>query len=305
MESPARRQEFAPPPTPGMLRAFVLAILAHGLLVAALTAGVQWKRESAQLAVEAELWSAVPIQAAPPAPEPTPLPEPPVPPVAKPEAKPEPVPTAAEIKAQADIAIAKEKEKAKLLKEKQLALEKEKLAKEKLELEKKKQAELDKQKLTRLEQEKKDKQDKLKKEQADKLAAEKDKQAEANAAKSREDQIKRMERLAGSTSGAGNTPGGSAAAQSSGPSAGYAGRIVGRIKPYITYPDNIDGNPRVEVEIRTSPSGNILSARITQSSGVKSWDEAITRAIEKTEMLPKDVDGTVPKSLLIGFRPKD
>jgi len=317
METTARRQEFAPPPTPGLLRAFILAILAHTVLLVALTAGVQWKRETVQQAVEAELWSAIPVQAAPPAPEPEPQPEPPKPePVVKPkpEPKPDPGPTPAEIKAQADIAIAKEKEKAKLLKEKQLALEKEKLAKEKLELDKKKQAELDKQKQAKLEQEKKDKekQDKLKKEQADKLAAEKDKQqrkldqqAEANAAKSREDQIKRMERLAGGTSGGGSTPGGSSAAQSSGPSAGYAGRIVARIKPNITYPDNIDGNPRVEVDIRTSPSGNILSARITQSSGVKSWDDAVIRAIEKTEVLPKDIDGTVPRSLLIGFRPKD
>ncbi len=304
MDTAARRQEFAPPPTPGMLRALVLAILAHGVLVAILSAGMHWKRDAVQATVEAELWSAVPVQAAPPAPEPIPQPEPQkAEPEPQPEPKAEPVPTPAEIKAQADIAIAKEKEKARLLKEKKLALEQEKLAKQK--------AELEKQKLAKLEQEKKDK-EKLKKEQADKLAKAKDeqqrkldKQAEANASKARDEQIKRMERLAGGTSGGGNTPGGAAAAQSSGPSAGYAGRIVGRIKPNITYPDNIDGNPRVEVEIRTSPSGTILSARITQSSGVKSWDDAVTRAIYKTEVLPKDVDGSVPSSLLIGFRPKD
>jgi len=298
MDTTARRQEFAPPPTPGMLRALVLAILAHGVLLAILSAGMHWKREAVQATVEAELWSSIPVQAAPPAPEPEPQPEPPkLEP--KPEPKVEPVPTPAEIKAQADIAIAKEKEKERQLKEKKLVLEQEKKEKEKL---------------AKLEQEKKDKekQDKLKKEQTDKQAKAKeeeqrklDKQAEANAAKARDEQMKRMERLAGGTSGGGNTPGGSAAAQSSGPSAGYAGRIVGRIKPNITYPDNIDGNPRVEVEIRTSPTGTILSARITQSSGVKSWDEAVTRAIYKTEVLPKDVDGSVPSSLLIGFRPKD
>lgn len=296
MTSTQRHNEFAPPPTPGMLRALILAILAHGVLLVALTAGVQWKRAAVQQTVEAELWSAIPVQAAPPAPEPVPEPEPPkpVPPEIKPEPKPDPGPTPAEIKAQADIAIAKqkEKEKAKLLKEKQLALEK-------AELEKKKQAEQDKQKQAKLEQDKKDKLAKAKDDQQRKQ----DQQAEAAATKARAEQMKRMANLAGS--GGGNTPGGANAAQSSGPSAGYAGRIVARIKPYITYPDNIDGNPRVEVEIRTSPSGNILSARITQSSGVKSWDEAITRAIEKTQVLPMDVDGTVPKSLLIGFRPKD
>ena len=308
MESSARRIEFAPPPAPGMLRALILAILAHLVLLAVLTVGVQWKREAVQTPVEAELWSAVPVEAAPPAPEPVPEPEPPrpAPPEVKPEPKPDPGPTPAEIKAQADIAIVREKEKAKQLKEKQLALEK-------AELEKKKLAELEKQKQAKLEQEKKDKekQDKLKKEQADKLAADKEKaqrkqdqQAEAAAAKARADQIKRFERLAGGDGG-GSTPGGASVAQSSGPSASYAGRIQARIRPNITYPDNINGNPRVEVEIRTSPSGDILSARITQSSGVKSWDEAITRAIEKTGVLPKDVDGRIPNPMLIGFRPKD
>jgi colicin import membrane protein len=308
MESTARRLEFAPPPAPGMVSAMILAILAHLVLLAVLTVGVQWKRESVPQTVEAELWSAIPVQAAPPAPEPEPELPKPAPPEIKPEPKPDPGPTPAEIKAQADIAIAKEKEKekAKQQKEKQLALEK-------AELEKKKLAELEKQKQAKLEQDKKDKakQDKLKKEQADKLAADKEKAqhkqdqlAEAVATKAREDQMKRTLQLAGGD-GKGNTPGGVSGVQSSGPSASYAGRIQARIKPNITYPDNINGNPRVEVEIRTSPSGTILSARITQSSGVKSWDEAITRAIEKTEILPKDEDGRIPNPMLIGFRPKD
>ncbi|NVO05331.1 MAG: protein TolA, partial [Rhodoferax sp.] len=119
MSTAPRHLEFAPPPTPGFFRALGLAILAHGVLLAILTVGVQWKREAVQQRFEAELWASVPIEAAPPAP--LPVPEVPKPAVPKPEPKPEPAPPPAEVQKQADIALQKEKEKARLLKEKQLA----------------------------------------------------------------------------------------------------------------------------------------------------------------------------------------
>jgi hypothetical protein len=65
MNAAADRLEFAPPPQPGMLRAFVLAVVAHLLLLAALTWGVRWKNDTRELSAEAELWSSVPVQAAP------------------------------------------------------------------------------------------------------------------------------------------------------------------------------------------------------------------------------------------------
>ena len=37
----------------------------------------------------------------------------------------------------------------------------------------------------------------------------------------------------------------------------------------------------------------------------KAWDDAVLRALDKTETLPRDVDGRVPPSLTIGFRPQD
>lgn len=292
MSTAPRHLEFAPPPTPGLLRALVLAILAHSVLLGILTVGVQWKREDVQQSIEAELWSAVPQEAAPPAPEPVPEPEPPK--LAQLEPKTDLGPTPAEIKAQSDIAIAKEKAK---LKEEQIALEKQ-------ELEKKKLAKQDQEKKVKLEQQKKD--------QADKAAREKDaaqrkqetKDA-ANLAKTRDEQLKRFEKLAGSASASASNSANGTATISSGPSASYAGKIVASIRPHITYPENVSGNPRAEVEIRAAPSGTILSARITQSSGIKSWDEAVLRAIDKTETLPKDIDGTVQSLLVIGFRPKD
>ena len=65
MPSTADRLEFAPPRDKGSLRAFVLALLVHILLIAALTWGVNWKRTDDAAPFEAELWSGIPQQAAP------------------------------------------------------------------------------------------------------------------------------------------------------------------------------------------------------------------------------------------------
>ncbi|MNJ01118.1 hypothetical protein D3C73_1606450 [compost metagenome] len=65
------------------------------------------------------------------------------------------------------------------------------------------------------------------------------------------------------------------------------------------------GNPRAEVAVRTAPDGTIVSVRVTQSSGNPAWDQAVVRALHKTDTLPRDTDGRVPSSLTIGFRPKD
>jgi colicin import membrane protein len=308
------RNEFAPPPTPGFLRALGLAILAHGLLVAMLTLGVQWKREATPVTVEAELWSAVPEQAAPPAPE-QPIPAEPVPapvppePVAPPKSAAPPPPV---VSPDADIAIAKEKarlKKEKLLQQEKLEeqkkqkLQQDKLQKEKLEREKEKldKAARDK----KLQQNQRDQQAK-----ADEAAKQKAAAASKEDAKKleqlRQQNMKRMAGLAGSgVSGNGDAKSTGTAAQSSGPSAGYSGRIRARIKPNITYTESITGNPTAEVEVRTSPDGTIISRKLTQSSGVKSWDVAVLNAIDKTEVLPRDVDGRVPSSLVISFRPKD
>jgi colicin import membrane protein len=51
--------------------------------------------------------------------------------------------------------------------------------------------------------------------------------------------------------------------------------------------------------------GTITSRRIVQSSGNKAWDDAVLRAIDKTEILPKDTDGRVPPFIELGFRPLD
>ena len=93
--------------------------------------------------------------------------------------------------------------------------------------------------------------------------------------------------------------------RSSGPSGSYAGRISARIKPNIVFTEEIAGNPIADVEVRSAPNGTILSRKLIKSSGLKAWDDAVLKAIDKTEKLPPDTDGQVPASMIIGFRPKD
>ena len=279
--------EFAPPPTGGWGRSLSFALFMHLLLLAALTWGVQWKTQSNTLSASAELWSALPLEAAPAANEPEPTPPQPVPPpepVKAVEPKPTPptppkVDAAAEREA-ADIALKKEKEK---------------------KLQEKKEAELEKKK-KKLE---KEKEKALKKEVAEakaKLDAKKAAAEEKRTEALRNENLKRMQGMAGA-SGDENSKG--TALKASGPSASYAGRIRARIKPNITFTEDVAGNPKAEVEVRTSPDGTIISRKLLSSSGNKAWDEAVLKAIDKTATLPRDEDGRVPPVLEISFRPKD
>ncbi len=305
-----------------MGRAWLVALVAHALLFLALGLATAWKTQPQTWQAEAELWSAVPQAAAPrlqetlPKPEPVPVPEPQATPPAKPTPPPAPAPDPALALKDAQIALEKKKEaekqkadkekaeKEKALKEKAAKekLEKAKAEKEKAEKDKAAKAKLEKEKLAKEKKAQEDK-EREKKKAAEKEKADKAEKAEAARADAlRQENLKRMQGMAGA-SGGDNATG--TALKSSGPSATYAGRLVGRIKPNITYPGDMVGNPRAEVEVRVAPDGAIQSRRILQSSGNKAWDDAVLRAIDKTEILPKDTDGRVPPVIVLGFRPLD
>ena len=289
-------------------RAIALAVAAHVLLILALAFGVNWRSDE-PASVAAELWSATPQAAAPRAVEPPPTAPPPevkkVEPVVKPTPKPpEPVVTAkppppAPTPALPDPQIAIEK--AKKEEAKRAAAQQEE-AKKRAQAERDR-AEREQQELAQKKLEK-DKADKLKAEQAKAEAAKNEKAEKAEAARLaaiRDQQMKRMAGLAGATGGATDT---GTALRSSAPSANYAGRVMARIKPNILLTDPVDGNPRAVVEVKLAPDGTIIAKRLVQSSGTKAWDDAVLRAIERTEMLPLD-NGRAPPVFEIGFRPRD
>ncbi|MEZ7835411.1 MAG: cell envelope integrity protein TolA [Burkholderiaceae bacterium] len=278
-----------------------MALGVHALLVLALTWGVAWQQTQQAAAFDVELWSDIPIAAAPPPepvaepkpePEPLPTPEPEPEPPAPPPPEPEPAgPTAADIalekqRVQEELEqrraqqLAKEKAdealKDKKAKEKAAQLAKEKAAKEKAAKEKAAK-------------------EKAAKEKAEQLA----RQEKALKDKLRQEQLARLSSMAGTAGQTGE------AARASGPSANYAGKVVGAIRPNIVFTDVVQGNPAAEVEVITNPAGDIVGRKLRTSSGSPAWDDAVLRAIDRTGALPRDTNGRVPSPMLIRFRPKD
>jgi colicin import membrane protein len=215
--------------------------------------------------VEAELWAAVPQIAAPRVVEPPPPVVKPEPPVVAPPPVVKPEPVP-----DAQIAIERAKRAEKVRKQKEQAEQEA----EKRVAEKKKALADDK----------------------------KHKADEARLAALHEAQVKRILAQAGAT---GDPTSAGRATQTAGPSAGYAGKIRARIKPNIVYSEAGGGNPLATVEVRLAPGGTIIGKRLVKSSGIAAWDEAVLRAIDKTEELPRDIDGRVPPLIEIDFRPKD
>lgn len=305
MSSGSLHLELAPPPAQGLGRSLGLALVVHLLLLIALTWGIQWQDRDNTPAVEAELWSALPKAAAPPPPPPAPEPTAELPP---PPPAPKVMPTPPAPSRDADIAIAKQKkaEQDKKLEQEQLKLKKQLEQKEKAqeqqrqrEKEKLAQEQRDKKEQALKEQKEKDRKDKERKEQEAKRAAQDDRKLQAM----RDENLRRMAGMAGAT-GSPNATGD--ALRASGPSASYAGRIIARVKPNIVFnPDDVSGNPVAEVEVRTAPDGKIMARKLIKSSGNKAWDEAVIKALDKTDTLPRDTDGTIPTMMVLGFKPRD
>jgi len=60
-----------------------------------------------------------------------------------------------------------------------------------------------------------------------------------------------------------------------------------------------------EVEVQCAPDGTILSRKLVTPSSDGDWNRIVLRAIDKTEVLPRDTDGRAPCPFLITFHPKD
>ncbi len=287
---------------PGML----LALLAHVLLVAALAWGVNW-RSHTEDAQEAELWSAIPEAAAPP-PAPLEVPQPVAPPpVAEPPPEvAEPVP---------DLIIARKPVKEPKAKPERKHVE----PREVFDVTPPKPRKVDptdppadvKARQLKEAKEAKEAKDKAARDKAaqDKLARQQaQQQAEQAAAALEAQRVRNLSDIVKRAGGGQGSPNASGqAARSSGPSAGYRGRLIALFKRNIINLaiDEVPGNPEAVVDLVMAPDGTILSKTLRTPSGVASWDEAVLRAIDRTEILPPDETGKVPSRMTIGFRPRD
>ena len=238
----------------------------------ALAWSVNWKTSEPE-GVVAELWAALPQIAAPrvslPEPRPPVIEPRPAPPVARPEP------------------VTPPREDAQIAIERAAAARKVEAAKR--EEARRVEAERERERLADAQAEKK-------------KLAEKARQDEAKQAAIREANLRRMMSQAGASDDPATTGN---ATRTSGPSASYAGRIKARIKPNIVLTGSVTGNPIATVEVRLAPDGTIVGRKLLKSSGSPLWDETVLRAIDKTEVLPRDTDGRVPSSFTIDFRPQE
>ncbi|THC46857.1 cell envelope integrity protein TolA [Massilia sp. Mn16-1_5] len=311
------------PPEPNRTGAIVLALAVHALLLAFLWIGISWQNTEPP-AVEAEVWDMKVESAAAPA-----LPPPPPPEVVEPEPQPEPVPTPPPAPkvvepepvkpAPPDINLEREKKLAEQKKQREReALEKKERERERELAEKKEREELKAKELAKKEEEKKKELEKKKLEAEKKLAAEKaeaekkklaaEKAAKAKAEKAeqakldkmRDEELKRMMGAVGTTG---------SAAKSSAPKSdpGYVAKLTALIKSNTSFTGSTDvpGNPKAVFKVETLPTGEILSVRLTKSSGVPQFDDAVERGINKSSPLPKKKDGTVERTIVVNFSMKD
>jgi len=89
----------------------------------------------------------------------------------------------------------------------------------------------------------------------------------------------------------------------------YRDKISATVRGNTRLPDNLKGNPEVRCKVRLLPTGEVLSVKVTQSSGNAAYDEAVVRAIEKSSPLPlpadRDVRAEFVPELSFVHRPKE
>ena len=280
------------PSEPGRWRAITLAVVVHVALLVFFWIGIDWQNQ-APVAVKAEIWDMQAKEAAPllPEPEPTPQPKPEPKPIVKETPKAEPIkPEPPKV----DIALEKEK-KRKEQERKDKLVEEEKDKKLKLKAEQEKQEKIDKQQADK-------KVELQKKVDADKKRQQDQRDAELSE-KRRAEELRRMTGAIGS-GGSGQA----AKSQGSGRADGaYADKIRAKIRSNTVFnvPAELSGNPQVEYDVELLPDGSLRGLHIRKSSGLPSFDEAVKRAIERSQPFPPDQSGSVPGRLTVVHKPKD
>lgn len=284
----------------GRWTAVALAIAVHAIFIGVLVFSLRWQNSKPE-AVTAELY-APPIKASvretPPLPEPKPVPPPAEP---KPEPKPAPVPKP-EPKIErpdpreAEIALKarKEDERRRIDREKQEIAKKEQA---KREADKK---ELDKRERDRVEAE-------AKKQEERRLADARDRQARESEAlraqAERERQVSAEAQLRAQAQAEARTRAGAEASRAE---ADYIQSIQRKVRGNVIVPPEVAGNPEAIFEVVQLPTGEIIETTLTQSSGVRAYDDAVQRAILKSSPLPvPKTPDLFRRALKLKFRPKE
>lgn len=88
----------------------------------------------------------------------------------------------------------------------------------------------------------------------------------------------------------------------------YKAKIVTKIRRNIVKPPNVPDDARAEFRVTLLPGGTVLSAELKKSSGNAAYDNAVERAILKSQPLPLPADVAMFnrfRVLLLVFRPAE
>ena len=271
------------------MTALLLAAVVHILLVGALFFSVQW-RSQAPTAVAVEVWRSGPAPLPAPIIKPEPLPEPPPPPPPpKVEPKPEPKPLPPKVETppvKPDIAVKEEKKKKEEPKKpepKPVEVKKEepKNPDPKKEEPKPERRNFDD-----------DIQRELKRVQQEKVVHDQRARADAELRQLGQAQAELAARETASALQRGL--------------ASYMDRIRGKIKSNIVLPPGLKGNPEGIFDVTQLPTGEIINVKISKSTGSRALDEAIERAIRKSDPLPlPDQPELFKRELKLKYKPFD
>ena len=94
------------------------------------------------------------------------------------------------------------------------------------------------------------------------------------------------------------------AAASTSLDASYIDKVRTKIKMNVVVPEGIKGNPKAIFKVKQLPTGELLSVQLVQSSGYTVYDEAVERAIRKSEPLPKP-ERPEQRELNLEFKPQE
>ena len=86
----------------------------------------------------------------------------------------------------------------------------------------------------------------------------------------------------------------------------YTGKISGKIRHNIVMPPNVADDARAEFSVTVLPGGTVLPPRLLKSSGNVAYDNAVERAILKSQPLPLPADAGLFnrfRELRLGFKP--
>jgi colicin import membrane protein len=300
-------------------RALFYAALVHLILLIALLYGMHWKNRPSAGA-QVELWSAAELTPAPPEQHTVPVPVPFPSEQSRTLPAPAPAQSAPSRPEPAEIALerARQRQKQEALRRAQqqerenqrlrpqpLAEQEEKAAQEKKRRVQSRQQPAQQQRPQPLSEQQRQEQKK-----ADpRKALQAQQQAAQQAREKAQIEQQRRARLEALAQAAGANAGGAGAVGQGGGisgSPGYADKVQRRVKPNIMFDtQTLSGNPHTIVSIQCAPDGAVLNARIVRSSGFPAWDEAVLRAVQKSDPMPLDADGRAPSRFTITFRPKD